>query len=147
MYTLASQLIAEITAFERQFHKGHISGFEVKSAESIWSKKEILGHLIDSARYNLERFTEIQYAESPYSVRPYNQNEQVKANQYQQRESTELLLLWLTLNRQIAFVMQCQTAETLALSLLLPDKTTSDLRFLMTDYIHHLQHHLIEIRK
>jgi len=147
MHTLASQLIAEITAFERQFHEGHISGFEVKSAESIWSKKEILGHLIDSARYNLERFTEIQHAESPYSVRPYNQDELVKANQYQLRESTELLLLWSALNRQIAFVMQRQTAETLALPLLLPDGTTSDLRFLMTDYIHHLQHHLIEIRK
>jgi hypothetical protein len=43
--------------------------------------------------------------------------------------------------------MQCQTAETLALPLLLPDGTMSDLGFLMTDYIHHLQHHLIEIRK
>ncbi|MPT35358.1 MAG: DinB family protein [Flavobacterium sp.] len=147
MYTLASQLIAEITAFERQFHEGHISGFEVKSAESIWSKKELLGHLIDSARYNLERFTEIQYAKNPYTVRPYNQDKQVKANQYQQRESSELLLLWSALNRQIAFIMQCLTTDTLALPLLLPNGTMSDLRFLMTDYIHHLQHHLIEIRK
>lgn len=147
MHSLAAQLFSEISAFERQFQQGHISGFEIKSSETKWSKKEILGHLIDSALNNLQRFTEIQYAEKPYPVRPYNQDELVKANHYQERESAELLALWSGLNKQIAFIMQHQTEETFAFSLLLPDKTVSDLRFLMTDYIHHLQHHLIEIRK
>lgn len=147
MHSLASQLFAEIGAFERQFQQGHLSGFEVKVSETKWSKKEILGHLIDSALYNLQRFTEIQYAEKPYRVRSYHQDEQVKANHYQERESSELIALWAGLNRQIAFVMQHQTEESLALPLLLPDGTSSDLRFLMTDYIDHLQHHLIEIRK
>lgn len=147
MHSLASQLFTETGAFERQFQQGHISEFEVKVSETKWSKKEILGHLIDSALYNLQRFTEIQYAEKPYVVRSYNQNEQVKVNHYQERESSELIALWSGLNRQIAFIMQHQTEESLALPLLLPDGTLSDLRFLMTDYIHHLQHHLIEIRK
>ena len=40
-----------------------ITDFEVKIDTNKWSKKEILGHLIDSAINNLQRFTEIQYSE------------------------------------------------------------------------------------
>lgn len=47
-----------------------------------WSKKEILGHLTDSAIHNLVRFTEINYLEKPYYHRPYNQIDLVNLNQY-----------------------------------------------------------------
>ncbi|NJN28609.1 MAG: DinB family protein [Cyclobacteriaceae bacterium] len=42
-----------------------------------WSKKEVLGHLIDSGINNLQRFTEIQYESKPYKVREYKQDELV----------------------------------------------------------------------
>ncbi|MGE7686034.1 hypothetical protein [Peribacillus simplex] len=33
-----------------------------------WSKKEILGHLCDSALNNMNRFIKIQYEEQPYVI-------------------------------------------------------------------------------
>ncbi len=46
--------------------------------ETKWFKKEILGHFIDSAINNLQRFTEIQYSKHLFVARPYDQNELVK---------------------------------------------------------------------
>lgn len=41
-----------------------------KVADEKWSKKEILGYLIDSGIYNLQRFTEVQYKKKALSNRP-----------------------------------------------------------------------------
>ena len=53
-----------------------------RPAPSKWSKKEILGHLVDSGVNNLQRFTEIQFHPKPYVLRNYNQDELVKINDY-----------------------------------------------------------------
>jgi hypothetical protein len=110
-----------------------------------WSKKEILGHLIDSGINNLQRFTEIQFEEKPYLIRKYNQNELVKANQYQQINSKELINLWLAINYQILQIIASQTETTLSYSILIDKEIRSDLRFLISDYISHLEHHLFQI--
>ncbi|WP_286911791.1 DinB family protein [Flavobacterium sp. UBA4197] len=146
MNTVAAKLQKNIQEIEDLFHRKQLVDFDRKISGTKWSKKEILGHLIDSAINNLQRFTEIQYLEKPYSVRPYNPDELVKANRYQEKDSSDLLLLWVQLNRQIAFVMLNQTEDTLAYPLLLPDNQQRDLRFLMTDYVVHLEHHLKAIK-
>jgi len=71
-----------------------------KTNPEKWSKKEILGHLIDSGINNLQRFTEIQFDEKPYKLESYNQNELVKANQYQGADSDEILNLLQAINRK-----------------------------------------------
>lgn len=146
MNTVAAQLQKNIREIEDLFHHKQLVDFDRKISGTKWSKKEILGHLIDSAINNLQRFTEIQYLEKPYSIRPYNPDELVKANRYQEKDSPDLLLLWAQLNRQIAFVMLNQAEDTLAYPLLLPDNQQRDLRFLMTDYVVHLEHHLKAIK-
>ena len=42
-----------------------------KVSAGKWSKKENLGHLIDSGINNLQRLTEIQFEDAPYSNRNY----------------------------------------------------------------------------
>ncbi|MNQ42587.1 hypothetical protein D3C85_562920 [compost metagenome] len=111
-----------------------------------WSKKEILGHLIDSAIHNLVRFTEINYVEKPYRHRPYNQIDLVNLNQYQTKEINELTQLWLSLNRQIVRIMKSVEEEALDYKIILSDDSVIDLRFLMTDYVEHLEHHINQIR-
>lgn len=69
-----------------------------------WSRKEILGHLIDSAINNLKRFTDAQFADDSYLVQPYNQDELVKLNKYQCASLEHLLILWQSLNRQLIIV-------------------------------------------
>ncbi|MBO9584636.1 MAG: DinB family protein [Flavobacterium sp.] len=111
-----------------------------------WSKKEILGHLIDSAIHNLVRFTEINYTEKPYRHRPYNQMDLVNLNQYQQTEIQELTQLWLSINRQIVRVMKTVDEKALDYKIILSDESVIDLRFLMTDYVDHLEHHINQIK-
>jgi hypothetical protein len=124
-----------------------ITDFEVKIDVNKWSKKEILGHLIDSAINNLQRFTEIQYAEKPYKTRPYNQDALVKYNDYQNKNNQNLFDLWLHLNRHILEIIKNQTDKTLAYQLILPNGTLNNLQFLIEDYIEHLFYHVSQINK
>lgn len=118
---------------------------ERKAEPEKWSKKEILGHLIDSALHNLVRFTEAQYADKPYHRRAYDQNELVRINEYQHQETEDLLVLWLALNRRIAAVIAACNDATLSIPVVFSGGSTADLRFLMTDYADHLEHHLRQI--
>lgn len=104
-----------------------------------------MGHLIDSALNNLKRFTEINYFEKPYNVIPYNQDELVKANNYQQKNTADLVKLLIALNRQIIFLMKNQTEENLKYKIVLPNQQEADLHFLMVDYIEHFYHHFKQI--
>ncbi|RZJ53931.1 MAG: DinB family protein [Flavobacterium sp.] len=111
-----------------------------------WSKKEVLGHLTDSAIHNLVRFTEINYLEKPYRHRPYNQNDLVNLNHYQEMDIAELIQLWLSLNKQIVRLFKNVDEKALDYKIVLSDQSVIDLRFLMTDYVDHLEHHITQIR-
>jgi hypothetical protein len=111
-----------------------------------WSKKEILGHLVDSAIHNLVRFTEINYVEKPYQHRPYNQTDLVDLNQYQAMDSTELIQLWLSLNKQIIRIFKNIDKKTLDYQIIMNDQSVINLNFLMTDYVEHLEYHINQIR-
>lgn len=111
-----------------------------------WSKKEILGHLVDSAIHNLVRFTEINYVEKPYRHRPYNQIDLVNLNQYQIMDILDLTTLWLSINKQIVRLMKSVDEKALDYKIILSDDSVIDLRFLMTDYVDHLEHHIRQLR-
>lgn len=111
-----------------------------------WSKKEILEHLIDSAIHNLVRFTEINYLEKPYQHRSYSQMDLVSLNQYQTMDINELTTLWISVNKQIVRIMKSVDERTLDYKIVLNDQSIIDLRFLMTDYVEHLEHHINQIK-
>jgi len=117
----------------------------IKPTPEKWSKKEVLGHLIDSAINNLQRFTEIQFSEKPFVIKRYGQDALVKANAYQQADLNELFDLWLCLNERITTIMKAQTEDSLAFEIVLPDGEKSDLKYLMEDYVVHLEHHLKQV--
>ncbi|GJM30574.1 MAG: hypothetical protein DHS20C17_32090 [Cyclobacteriaceae bacterium] len=116
-----------------------------KSSPDKWSRKEILGHLVDSARINLQRFNEIQYFDSPYQIAPYDQDRQVITNAYQ-KESIDLIkTLWQTLNHHISFVISIQPEVNLSRQVVLLDGSIKHMQWLFDDYVDHLQHHLNQI--
>lgn len=114
--------------------------------ENKWSKKEILGHLIDSSIHNLVRFTEIHYVAKPYVYRSYNQNDLVSINRYQSTDVDELVQLWLSINKQIIRLFKSVENHELQYEIELNDKSIVNLRFLMTDYVDHLEHHINQIK-
>lgn len=138
------KLLAENLAY---FSTTAISILEEKNSEEKWSKKEILGHLVDSSIHNLVRFTEINYVEKPYIYRTYNQNDLVKINQYQEMDIEELVQFWLSINKQILRLFKSANEKTLEYKILLKDNSIINLRYLMTDFVEHLEHHINQIKK
>lgn len=109
-----------------------------------WSRKEVLGHLIDSALNNLKRFTDAQFAEGTYQFQGYNQNKLVIVNQYQTLPLAHLLTLWRSLNTQIVYVAEAIPAASLNRpvsigSVINPEQT---LCWVIEDYVAHLEHHI-----
>ncbi len=69
-----------------------------------WSKKELLGHLIDSASNNIRRLIVGQYEQEVKIV--YHQDEWVAFQNYQAADLAEVKNLWKLLNKQIARVIE-----------------------------------------
>src|SRR6478736_8392867 len=84
--------------------------FSAKPLPNKWSKKEVLGHLIDSAQNNLRRFICGQYENSPPKI-AYDQDYWVKANNYQQTDSKEVIALWKLINTRIATVLETMPVQ------------------------------------
>jgi hypothetical protein len=116
-----------------------------KPAAEKWSKKEIIGHLIDSAQINLQRFVRCTYSENFKLT--YDQVEWVEAQHYQESDINELLMLWKALNMQIIRVLknyptnrlqtQCDNSKT--------EPSLHTVEWLAQDYTDHLKHHLKQV--
>ena len=119
-----------------------------KPGPGKWSKKEILGHLIDSALNNLKRFTEIQFLPQPYIVQPYKQDELVAVNNYQQLELEHLLRLWQALNQQILDVVRNIPADKLGYPVhpQYGNNELQSLKWIICDYVAHMEHHMKQIQ-
>ncbi len=116
-----------------------------KPFENKWSKKEILGHLVDSALTNIRRFIVIQYNENENIV--YEQDFWVKAQNYQKIPISEIIQLWKILNLQIVNVVENIPDEALQ-NLCDTTKTQHQvftLEYIINDYINHMNYHLKSI--
>lgn len=120
--------------------------FNLKLTPDKWSKKEILGHLCDSAVNNHIRFVKILVSDYPIAIQGYAQNDWVRANDYQNRyDQSDVLALWQQVNRMILRVMQRADSSDFQKKCVLPDKTEVTLEWLFNDYVDHLIHHLEQI--
>ena len=124
--------------------KDHILGF--RPSEDAWSVKEIIGHLIDSASNNHQRFIRLQLLEQ-LTFPDYGQDNihWVKIQNYQNRDWEELLMLWRYFNIQLAHVIRTVDASSLNHAWELNAQTRFTLFDLMTDYLRHLSVHLDQI--
>ncbi|MDQ8749718.1 hypothetical protein BAS06_07630 [Elizabethkingia miricola] len=113
-----------------------------KASPEKWSRKEIIGHLCDSAFTNIRRFVVTQYKENENIV--YDQDEWVKAQNYQNIPTAEVINLWKSLNYQIVHIVENMPDEALQrtsdTSKATPEILT--LEVLIKGYIDHLHHHL-----
>lgn len=113
-------------------------------AAGTWSRKEILGHLIDSAANNHQRFIRAQFAD-PFAWPGYAQNEWVAVQQYREAGWSDLLNLWVALNRHIAHVIERVPPSKAHTRCVIGDGEPVTLEWLMHDYLRHMRHHLAQI--
>jgi hypothetical protein len=109
-----------------------------------WVRKEILGHLIDSAANNQQRFVRARFTD-PFVWPGYDQNAWVSAHGYRQRAWADLVDAWVACNEQVAAAMRSVPPERLATSCAIGSDPAVTLEWLMHDYVRHMRHHLAQI--
>jgi hypothetical protein len=117
--------------------------FSLKPAPNKWSKKEIIGHLIDSATNNHQRFVRAQFEAMPLIA--YDQDKWNAFSFYQQIDGAQLINFWTAYNRQLVALVQHIPAENLQRACKTSDTRTHTLEFLFNDYVEHLEHHLRQV--
>jgi len=117
-----------------------------RPSEDAWSIKEIIGHLIDSAANNHQRFVRLQLVEQ-LTFPDYGQDNihWVRIQNYRDRKWEELLGLWRHFNIQLAYIIRSVDPACLSHVWQLDAKTRVTLFDLMTDYLRHLEDHLDQI--
>ena len=115
-----------------------------KPAPNRWSKKEILGHLIDSAANNHQRFVRAQG--SPRLEFPsYEQEFWVGTQSYATEPWPDLVNLWLLLNRHLLHVVKAMPAVVLSHECVIGGRPAVALEALIADYLRHLDNHLAQL--
>ena len=109
-----------------------------------WSIKEILGHLIDSAANNHQRIVRMQEKEN-IGYFSYPQDLWVTLQGYQAEDWTSLVELWHQHNNHLAHIIGSIRDESLAHVCDIGYSKPATLRFIVEDYIRHVQHHTDQI--
>ena len=126
-----------------------------KIANDDWAPIEVLGHLIDSATNNHQRFVRAQFTDD-LVFGGYEQNQWVSSQKYQDESWSAVIDLWSAYNLHLLHVASVipedvltkprspHTLDQIAFNLV--DKNTpATLEYLIRDYVDHLQHHLDQI--
>ena len=110
-----------------------------------WSRKQILGHLIDSASNNHQRFVRALLADE-LRWPGYDQQGNVRVQRYQDASWGELVKLWSAYNRFLAHVLAGVPPGKLGTRCLIGDNAPMTLEELAADYLVHMEHHLAQIK-
>lgn len=126
-----------------------------RPAHGKWSPVEVIGHLIDSASNNHQRFVRA-LDQDDLVFTGYAQDEWVARQDYRSAPWQELVLLWQLYNRQLARVMSATPREIRERVHLrhnlhrvawrtVPEDQPTTLDYFMHDYVDHLEHHLAQV--
>jgi hypothetical protein len=144
MKTLSTKLVETVDSAEASLR-------EVSDAESAkpilpggWSRKQVLGHLVDSASNNHQRFVRAALQDS-LSFPAYDQDAWSCMQCAQDADWTTLIALWASYNRYLAHVIARLPVGKLDVRCAIGSNDVVSLRFLVEDYLRHLDHHLRQI--
>lgn len=126
-----------------------------KDKPEKWSMKEIIGHLIDSASNNHQRFVRAQFKSDLVFI-GYQQNDWVTVQRYQDEPWVSLIQLWYEFNLHLSRIIAVIPEDTLLLTRTVHNldeiawkpvakSEPVTLAYFINDYTGHMQHHLKQI--
>ena len=145
MKKISADLQESLEKYHTKLQHLNEADFSAKPVPEKWSKKEELGHIIDSAQNNIQRFIRVQYEENVH-IR-YNPDNWVAMNDYQSRNTKELIELWHLLNKQIIAILEKMPEEKwqALMSFDADPAVKNTTLFIAEDYVKHMTHHLENI--
>jgi hypothetical protein len=144
MKELSEQLISAIEAAEPRLRQVGESESEKPVLSGGWSRKQVLGHLIDSASNNHQRFVRAAQ-QSSLDFPGYDQEGNTRVQAPQDADWLLLVSLWAAYNRYLAHIIAHLPASKLETPCRIGSGAPVTLRFIATDYLTHLVHHLSQI--
>lgn len=115
--------------------------FAYKPHPDKWSKKEIIGHLIDSATNNHQRFVRGQFEDTPKIL--YQQNHWNTYSYHQNIDAEQIISFWALYNKQLLEIIKCMPDEMLLRTV--ETNAVHTIAFLFEDYVAHAEHHLKQV--
>lgn len=146
MKHVVQELQELLSEYTKKFEAIQEPAFSDKPLPNKWSKKEVIGHLIDSGQNNLRRFIVSQYTPEPPNI-VYDQDFWVNANGYQLMKKEDVISLWRLVNERICAVLAnmpeenyakpCNTGKT--------EVQLHPVQWLAEDYVKHMKHHINQV--
>lgn len=109
-----------------------------------WSKKEILGHLMDSASNNHQRFVRATL-QGELAFPGYDQEKLVDLQKFSEMDWGFIVDFWAAYNRFLAHVLSVLPAKAAKITCKIGNGAPATLEFIAEDYVAHLKHHLNQV--
>ncbi len=151
-HKLIYEVIMQAVPLLRELEPGD---FSAKPAPDKWSKSEILGHLLDSAIMNFQRFVSVS-GDSNLIFSGYDQELWVRRSDYINYRTNDLIHLWANTNSHLGEMIRNIPDEILFRKSTehnfdricmnrIPADEPASLNYLIWDYVNHMEHHLSQI--
>ena len=109
-----------------------------------WTRKQIVGHLLDSAANSQQRFVRAA-TDGFYAGPKYAQDAWVAAHGYAEQDWETLLRWWQTEHEILAAVVDRIPEERLGAECVVGDDAPVTLKFLIEDYLEHQRWHFRQL--
>jgi hypothetical protein len=144
MKEMADELKALVETVSQKLAAVSEEQASVKPSAGDWSKKEIVGHLIDSAANNHQRFVRAQLTDT--LVFPeYAQEAWVDLQGYHDCAWQLLVALWRLYNLHLSSIIGRITPDNQGTVCEIGSNAPVTLRFLVEDYLAHMRMHLKQL--
>ena len=153
--SIGQELREAVREAQEKLQSISVAKSEKRPAPDKWSSKEIIGHLIDSASNNHQRFVRAQFQD--HMIFPaYDQEGWVDVQHYMNSDWYDLIELWTHFNLHLAQVIDHvpdtirhyphieHNLDHIAWKKV-PEDQPATLEYFMADYVGHLKHHLRQI--
>jgi hypothetical protein len=117
-----------------------------KRPQRGWTRKQELGHLIDSASNNHIRFVRASL-EGELDGPSYDQNGWVDLHDHGEQRWQALVEFWRAYNLLLARVVARIPEDRLDAKCIIGGAAPVTLGFVITDYVRHLRHHIDQIAR
>ena len=143
---VASELQTIVASFSEELLVAGGGAAARRPVAGKWSPKEVLGHLIDSAANNHQRFVRAQQTDA-LTMPGYEQNHWVSSQGYQDADWSHLVALWTQLNLHLADVIARIPSSKYSVPCTIGGDAPVPLEAIVVGYRDHLHHHMAQIRE